>query len=62
MPIWKTTPVSVMNTGEEKIVQSGRVHVMLTVCNQTIVTDQKIVTVTTVPTMPNSTKTTTVSA
>ena len=52
----------VTNSGEEKTVPSGKENAILTVCNQTIVTDQKIVTVTTVPTMHNSMTATTASA
>jgi len=52
-PILKTTPVSVMKTGVEKTALFTRANVILTVWLPTTVTDQKIVTVTTVPIMPN---------
>ena len=62
LAVMRTDTVYVTKTGMERIAQSGLVLVMLTACNPTTATDQKIVTVTTVPIMPNSMKTTTVSA
>ena len=61
-PILKTTPVYVMKTGVEKIALFTSLNVILTVWHPTTVTDQKIVTVTTVPTMPNLMPVTTVYA
>ena len=49
----KTTPVYVMKTGVEKIALFTSLNVILTVWHPTTVTDQKIVTVTTVPIMLN---------
>jgi hypothetical protein len=52
-PILKMTLVYVTKTGVEKIALSTKANVILTVWHPTTVTDQKIVTVTTVPIMPN---------
>jgi len=56
------TPVSVMKTGVEKTAQFGKAHAILTANNLIIAMVQRIVTVTTVLIMPNSTSATTVFA